>query len=251
MSEANIGVPEFPNVISVLAERFPDNPLVQNIHQWENVEFSWLVIFILFIIAYFSTRKFHMVPAGLQNAAEAVVEFLDDFVCGLMGPRGRRYTPFIGTLFVYILAMNLLGLVPFLKSSTTSWPTTLALALCVFCYVQYTAVKELGFFGYLDHLAGKPRGALAFTMIMPVFMFCLHILTEVIRPISLSLRLRSNIWGDDLLLAILAGFGLKGLPLLVLNMAMAVLVSIIQTAVFCLLTAVYFVLVMEDGEEHA
>ena len=147
----------------------------------------------------------------MQAAFEVIAEGLDNFVCGIMGPKGRKYTPFVGTLFIYILLMNLSGLIPFIKASTASWSTTLALALCVFFYVQYTAIRELGFLGYLDHLAGKQRGALAFTVIMPLFMLILHVLTELIRPISLSLRLRGNIWGDETLIALLSGFGIKGL----------------------------------------
>ncbi len=191
-----------------------------------------------------------MIPGGLQNAVEAVVAGIDDFVCGLLGPKGRRYTPFIGTLFIYILFMNLSGIIPFMKASTSSWSTTLALALCVFIYVQYAAIREMGFFGYLDHLAGKPRGIMAFIFVLPLLMFFLHVLTELIRPISLSLRLRSNIWGDDLLLAVLAGFGIKGLPLLLLNMLMGILTAVVQTVVFCLLSTIYFTLALTHEKEH-
>jgi F-type H+-transporting ATPase subunit a len=101
----------------------------------------------------------------------------------------------------------------------------------------------------LDHLAGKQRGVLAFTIIMPLFMLILHILTELIRPISLSLRLRGNIWGDEVLIALLSGFGIKGLPLLLFNMSMAILTSVVQAAVFCLLTTVYLALVLTHEEE--
>jgi len=187
----------------------------------------------------------------LQAAAELIAEGLDNFVCGIIGPKGRKFTPFIGTLFIYILFMNLFGLIPFMKSSTASWSTTLALSLCVFFYVQYTAIKELGFLGYLDHLAGRPRGVLAFTAVMPLFMLILHIITELIRPLSLSLRLRGNIWGDELLISLLARFGIKGLPLLFFNMLMGMLAGIIQAAVFCLLTTIYFSLALSRDEETA
>jgi F-type H+-transporting ATPase subunit a len=136
-----------------------------------------------------------------------------------------------------------------MKSSTASWSTTLALALCVFFYVQYTAIRELGFLGYLDHLAGKQRGILAFTVVLPLFMLILHILTELIRPLSLSLRLRGNMWGDEVLLGLLSGFGIKGLPLLFFNMLMATLTAVVQAAVFCLLTTIYFALVLNHQEE--
>lgn len=245
----NTATPELPDILSVLAQRFPGSHFFKFIQLWGHITYSLVIVLALGLLAYFACRKKSLIPGRLQGAFEFVAGGLDDFVRGIMGPKGRRYTPFIGTLFIYILFMNLAGLVPFLKASTASWSTTLALALCVFFYVQYTAIKELGFFGYLDHLAGKPRGVLAFTVVMPLFMLTLHIITELIRPISLSLRLRGNIWGDEVLIGLLSGFGIKGLPLLFFNMCMAVLTAVVQAAVFCLLTTIYFALVLEHEEK--
>jgi len=142
--------------------------------------------------------------------------------------------------------MNLFGIIPFMKSSTTSWSTTLALALCVFFYVQYAALREHGLIGYIDHLMEKPRGFLAFSVVIPLLMLFLHVLAELVKPISLSLRLRSNIWGDDILLAIIAGFGLKGIPMLFFNTLLVVLAGVVQAVVFCLLTTIYFALVITE-----
>jgi len=251
MSEDSV-IPELPNIFSVLAEKFPGSPFFKFTHLWENIIFSLLIVFMLGLLAFLAARRRTLVPAGrLQTAFELIAGGLDDFVCGIMGPKGRKFTPFIGTLFIYILCMNLSGLIPFMKASTASWSTTLALALCVFIYVQYTAIRELGFLGYLDHLAGQQRGALAWTIIMPLFMLILHILTEFIRPISLSMRLRGNIWGDEVLIALLAGFGIKGLPLLFFNMLMGVLAAVVQASVFCLLTTIYLALVLNHEEEAA
>lgn len=249
MSENSL-IPQSANILAILTDKFPKNGFFKFIFHWENISFSLLIILILGVLAFFACRKRSLIPASrLQVAFELIVAGIDDFVCGIIGPKGRRFTPFVGTLFIYILVMNLSGLVPFFKSSTSSWSTTLALALCVFFYVQYTAIKELGFLGYLDHLAGKPRGALAFTVVLPLFMLILHILTEFIRPISLSLRLRGNIWGDEVLIAFLAGFGIKGLPLLVFNLAMGILASVVQAVVFCLLTTIYLALVLDHEKE--
>ncbi len=248
MGESGITQPELPNFIAFLARACKGTPWAPYALLWENVIFSVLIAGAIIALGFFSCRKSALIPARLQNAAELFIGGLDEFVCGILGPKGRRYTPFIGTLFIYILSMNLSGLIPFIKSSTSSWSTTLALALCVFVYVQYTALRELGLLGYVDHLAGKPRGALAFTLVIPLMMLMLHIISELIKPVSLSLRLRSNIWGDDVLLAVLSGFGIKGLPLLFFNMLMALLTAVVQTVVFCMLTTIYFALVMpEEG----
>lgn len=249
MQEGHVGHPELPNLVTLLAHKLEGTPFAGYLHLFENVVFSLIIVLFLVTIAFLATRKPGFIPKGLQNVVELVIGGIDDFISGILGPKGRKYTPFIGTLFVYILFMNLSGIIPFLKSSTSSWSTTLALALCVFFYVQYAAIKELGLIGYFDHLMGKPRGIVAFSVFIPILMFFLHILSELVRPISLSLRLRSNIWGDDMLLAVLAGFGLGGVPLYLFNTLLVIIAGVVQAVVFCLLTSIYLALVL-TGHEH-
>jgi F-type H+-transporting ATPase subunit a len=79
-------------------------------------------------------------------------------------------------------------------------------------------------------------------------MFFLHIVSELVRPLSLSLRLRSNIWGDDMLLAVAANFGIGGIPLLFFGALLAIIASVVQAIVFCLLTTIYFAFIMEYTE---
>jgi len=243
--------PELPNIVGILAEAFKGSAFSHFLHLWEYLIFSLLIVIILSLLAYFATRKSALIPKNrLQAAVELIVGGLDDFVCGIMGPEGRRFTPFVGTLFIYILFLNLFGLVPFMKSSTSSLSTTFALALCVFFYVQYTAIRELGFLGYLDHLLGRPRGILAYSVFVPLMMFFLHVMSDFfVRPASLSLRLRNNIWGDDMLLAVLAKFGLTGVPLIVFSIPLVILASIVQAIVFSLLSTIYLALVIPHEEE--
>jgi F-type H+-transporting ATPase subunit a len=214
----------------------------------QDILFSLFIIVGLVSVSFIACRRSALVPSRMQNAAEVVFGGIDDFICGILGPKGRKYTPFIGTLFLYILCMNLAGLVPFMKSPTSSWSTTLALALCVFAYVQYSAIRELGFLGYLDHLLGRPRGIVAFSVFIPILMFFIHIVSELIRPISLSLRLRSNIWGEDMLIGVLSSFGIKAVPLIVFSMGIIIIGAVVQAVVFSLLTTIYFALVV-TGEE--
>jgi len=215
----------------------------------ENITFSLIAAGIISFFALLGSRKTKMVPDRLQNVVETVFGGIDNFICGILGPVGRKYTPFIGTLFLYILFMNIFGLIPFFKSPTASWSTTLGLAICVFIYVQYTAIKEFGFIGFLDHMMGRPRGIVAASIFIPILMFFLHIVSELVRPISLSLRLRSNIWGDDMLLSVLSSLGLAGVPLLVFSSLLAIIASVVQAVVFCLLTTIYFALVLTHEEE--
>lgn len=249
-AEGHLAQPELPDFLLFLADKFKGNVFFKYLYSWEHTAYSLIIVILLSLLVFLASRKRSFIPERLQNAFEIFAEGIDGFVCSILGRKGRKYTPFIGTLFIYILFMNLSGLVPFIKSSTTSWSTTFALAICVFIYVQYTAVKELGFLGYLDHLAGKPRGGIAFSFVIPFLMLLLHIIAELIRPLSLSLRLRSNVWGDDILLAVLANFGIKGLPLLFFNMLMAVLTAVVQAVVFCLLSTIYFALILREEDSQ-
>jgi len=252
MGNAHAAEPELPNLISFLAAKFNIAFLAEHIHFWEYVIFSLITVAVISLLAFFASRRSSFIPENrLQTAVELIAGGLDDFICGIIGPRGRKFTPFIGTLFIYILFMNLFGLIPFMKSSTSSLSTTFALAICVFLYVQYTAFKELGFLGYLDHMSGKPRGMLAFSVFIPLMMFILHIVSELVRPVSLALRLRSNVWGDDMLMAVVAGFGIKGVPMLVFSTFLTIISSIVQAVVFCLLSTIYLALVMPHEEEIA
>lgn len=239
---------ESPNIITSLASVVKKSPLSVFLETWENAILSFMVAAFIALVFYLISRKMTFIPGRFQSAAELMVGGIDEFVSGILGHNGRKYLPFIGTLFIYILFSNLLGFIPFFKSPTSDLSMTFALSLCVFIYVQYTAVKEMGFKGYLDHLMGNPRGAMAFTVIMPLFMFVLHLVSEFIRPVTLALRLRSNILGDEMLLSILAGLGIWWLPLLFFSMLLSLLGAIIQALVFSLLSTVYFALVLTD--EH-
>jgi F-type H+-transporting ATPase subunit a len=244
MAEAGVAKQELPNLVTFLAEKLEGTPFAHFLHIWENVIFSLIIVCMISLVAYLASRRSAMIPNRLQAFVEIVVGSLDDFVRGILGPKGCKYTPFIGTLFIYILSMNLFGLVPFMKSSTSSLSTTAALAVCVFLYLQYTAVKEMGPLGYLDHLMGNPRGVIAFSVFIPILLFVIHIITEFVRPFSLTLRLGSNILAEDKLLAVSAGFGIGGVPLLLFSMFLMILSGLIQAVVFSLLSTVYFALVL-------
>ncbi|MBI4981813.1 MAG: F0F1 ATP synthase subunit A [Candidatus Omnitrophica bacterium] len=240
---------EFTNLVEIIANWLGEHSLFAKfLHRWESVIFSLIIVFVLSLVAFFSFRRPQATPNRFQAAMEFLAASLDDFVCGILGPKGRKLTPFIGTLFIYILCMNLFGLIPFMKSATSSLSTTFGLAICVFVYVHYLAIRELGLFGYFDHLMGKPRGALALTIILPAFMLFIHIISELIKPLSLSLRLRSNIFADDMLLAAIAGFGIKGVGLLLFSSCIVIISAVVQAVVFSLLSTIYFALFLKHED---
>lgn len=214
-------------------------------------------IIIVMIFARVYTRRTQD-PTRLQAAVEIVVDGLYNMFEAVIGPTARRYTPYLGTLFLFILINNLMGLVPFMHASTSSINTTLALALCTFFYVQYIGIKENGIGGYLHHLAGSPKSGVEWAFVP--LMFPLELLGEFIKPVSLSLRLFGNVMGEDKLIAvfIILGAGMLsalhvpfGIPIQVPIMFLALLTSTIQALVFTLLSTVYIALMLphHDHEE--
>lgn len=253
---ADEGAPEFPNIIEILHKVFPGS-ISDFLFQYRVIVFSTVVWLILGLLAFAAYRKRSLIPIGAQNLMEWVVESLANLVTSVLGPEGRRYIPFTGTLFIYIFCMNIFGLVPGMFSSTSKLNTTLALAICVFVYVQFTGIRNFGILGYLHHLAGSPKSPVEWCLVplnLP-----LHIIGELARPVSLSLRLFGNITGEDMLLAIFATLGVSvmsflhlpiGLPLQLPFIFLAILTSFVQALVFTLLTTIYFSLMSKHDEEH-
>jgi F-type H+-transporting ATPase subunit a len=250
------GPPEVPNIVTILYDRFGSYTFAQFLHHWENVFFSVLIAIMLGVVSYLASRKPQLLPGGLQNFLEMVVEGLSNFICGILGKQGREYLPFLGTLFIYILCMNLFGLIPGMKSPSSSINTTAALAITVFVYVQYTGIRRLGILGYLDHFAGQPRDPIGIALVP--LMFPLHVISELAKPLSLSLRLFGNILGEDVLIAVFVGLGVTivafmhlpfGIPLQFPFIFLAMLTSVVQALVFAALSTIYF-LMMLPHEEH-
>ena len=253
---ASKALPEIPNLVTLLNSIAPQNSIIHFLHSFETQFFALIVILFLTWVVRRAYRSYGLIPTRLQNVIEMYVEIMEGLVVGMLGEKeGRRYLPFVGTLFIYILTMNLAGLVPFMKSSTSAIQTTAGLAICVFCYVQYNGLKRLGPVGYVHHLMGSPRDAIGWCLV-PLFL-PLHVLEELIKPVSLSCRLFGNILGEDILLGVglmlgilMTGFLPIGIPLHFPFMFLAMLTSTIQALVFALLATVYISMVLPHGEEH-
>lgn len=224
-------------------------PLFDFLYFWQDVFFAMLAAAALFIIIFFAQKKIKQIPGRLQAVLESFVSYADELMQAVAGPRGRKYLPFVGTLFIYVAVLNLIGVLPLCKSPTANLSTTIALSLCVFFYVQYAGFKELGVKLYAWHFFGKMPRFIMLTFIIPVFILFIHIISEVLRPFTLALRLRSNIWGDELLFSTFAQLGLKGVPLFLFSSLLVIVGALAQAAVFAILTMVYFALVLGETEE--
>jgi len=245
---------ELPNFIMLLAERFHESSILKFLHDWQNIFFSCVAILIISSVLLLTAGKKKLIPSGIQNFGEALVEGVENFVVGLMGEAGRKHVPFIGTLFFYILLMNFFGMIPFFKSPTAVWSTTIALAVIAVAYVQVSGIRALGFKKYFHHMAGSPPNAIAWTMgILLIFPLTL-ILEYLAVPLSLSLRLFANISSEDRLLYKFALINVDtnwlAMPLQIFANALVVLFSTIQAFIFTLLTSVYISILLPHEEHH-
>ncbi len=248
---------EPPNIISLLHKLHADAPWAFILEDWENIIFSVIIAAFVIIVFRYGIRKRSMIPHGLQNCLEIMTEMLTDVINGILGADGKKYIPFLGTLFIYILAMNLFGLVPLMRAPSASLNIPIALALCVFVLVQYLNIRNMGFFGFLYHLAGSPKDTLGWIMVP--MMFPIELLTQISRPITLSLRLFGNIMGEEALIGYFTLLGVvafgffqlpvdAGLPLQIPFMFLGMLTSVMQALVFTLLSAVYILLSIPHKE---
>ena len=180
----------------------------------------------------------------LRNFVEAYGQFILNQCKAVIGEReGPKYFAFIATTFLVILICNLIGLIPGFLPPTEHLSTTLALGLFSFLYYNIKGCKELGTINYLKHFAGP-------LWYMAILIFPIEILSNFIRPLSLALRLRGNMYGDHLVLSIFSDLAPFVVP--IVFMILGILVSIIQAYVFTVLSMVYISLATahHDHEEH-
>lgn len=206
---------------------------------------STVITLILCIIAIIGGRHLEMIPSSkLQLLLEIGVEKLRDFFQDVMGEyAGRKYLPIVATLFIYILLCNYSGLLPMsgnlpgLEAPTSSINFPAGLAIVVFFAVQIIGVRETHGLKFFKHL------------LQPVaFLFPLMLLEEFVRPLSLTLRLYGNIFGEEAVAH--SFFELVPLGVPVIMQALSVLMGAIQALVFALLTGVYISEAAEHGAEE-
>ena len=221
-----------PNFIPGVSGRFvPDH-----------VAMAWVVIIILGTLAYLATRRLREVPGLAQNVMEVVIETLQGLVEGIIGHHGRRYLPLIGALGLFILFSNLLGLFPGMKSPTANINTTAGLAVVTFFAYHCYGIREVGAITYLKHFAGpvgelpKPLLIIMGPVMIPVF-FLVEVIGHLSRPISLTIRLFGNIFGEDAVILFL--FFLAPLIAPIPMMGLAIFTSVVQTLVWVMLSTIY------------
>lgn len=187
---------------------------------------TWVMMAVLILMAFIATRNLKLVPRGWQHLPEMAVEFIYGLIDPMLGKKGRRYLPLVGTLFIFILFLNLSWLIPGMRPPTMDLSTTAGFAIATIILVQIIAIAEVGLKKYV-HGYISPIAPLA----------PLNVIEEAVKPVSLSLRLYGNMFGEEMVVTIIAML----VPLVVPTaiQLLGVLMGFIQAFVFTLLTVTY------------
>lgn len=187
---------------------------------------TWGIMLFAAALAWLATRRLDMLPGPLQTMVEGLVSALEEAVLAVAPEHGRQIMPFIGTLWLFLIVANLVGLIPGLHSPTRDLSVTSALAVLVFFSVHWFGIKTLGLKQYLRHyLAPSP-------ILLPF-----HIISELTRTLALAVRLFGNIMSLEtaaMLILLVAGF-LMPIPILMLH----IIEALVQAYVFGMLALIY------------
>ncbi|MDZ4741869.1 MAG: F0F1 ATP synthase subunit A [Verrucomicrobiota bacterium] len=295
-----------------LADLTQDAPTVFNLKQLgieitNSMVYTWVIAIVILLVLRLSTKKMQEIPSGAQNAVEAVVEGIQNFLSTILDPKVVKWSmPIIASFFIFILTANLMGLLPgvgsilvkshdhreiadvqaeegaldihitpgllheekrlekkesgffeklplYVSSSNQNYvplfrpPTadanmTIAMAFVFFVMNLYWAIRFNGVWGFFVHMFGPKGGMKGFLLVMLVPIFAavgiLEVISILIRPVALSMRLYGNIYGGESVLTIMLGmlpFGLAAIPFYFLE----VIVATVQALVFTILCVAF------------
>ncbi|HBK85589.1 MAG TPA: F0F1 ATP synthase subunit A [Firmicutes bacterium] len=201
----------------------------------ETIVSLWVISAILIVAGILLTRNFKWLPEGRQNAVEMLVEGVDSAVVFIMGESRRFFTPFIGTLMLFIVLANTAGVWSFglLRPPTADANMTLGLGLIVFFTINFYNIKSHGLWNYVKGFF-QP-----FVLFLPM-----NIFGELSKPISLGFRLFGNIFAG----LVIGGLIYQSFPFLVpipIHIYFDLFSGVLQTAVFSMLTMVFISMAMD------
>lgn len=196
---------------------------------------AWLTMIILIVVGFLTTRNLKRIPDNIQSFSEIIINFIENLTKDQIGKEGRGHVTLIGSLFLFVLAANLIGQLPWklyhLKNGEFASPTndinvTAALAIIVLIYYIAAGIRKKGLINYLKHY------------FQPVwFMAPINFLEDITRPFSLALRLFANILAGEIIIMVLIAIMPVGLPIPI--MLFELFVAFIQAFIFAILSASY------------
>ncbi len=216
----------------------------------------FMILSVVAVLAFFglAMRKKALVPGRLQGMAELVYEFVHNVTAENAGKAGLKYFPFMFTLFLFILTINLLGMIPYSFTPTSHIIVTLGLGAMVFSFVVLVGLIKQGPIGFFAHFL--PKGVPV--LILPL-LFVIEMISFLSRPFSLGIRLAANIGAGHTLMKVIAGFvvpmGIFGVLPIAFNLFMTgleIFVAVLQAYVFTLLSCLYLgeALAEHHHDEH-
>lgn len=238
---------------------------------------SWIAVVFFVVIAILLNRTFRRVPKGLQNIAEGLVEFMLAEIQKVTGDakRSRQFLPIVGTIFLFILFSNWIGLlpgtgsigvwgihngvealIPILRPAAADLNLTLAIAAFAILTSHVIGFRSIGlmnhvskFFNIRGIWRSLKKGPIAITVAVIEFgVGLIEVVGEIAKVISLSLRLFGNIFAGEVLMTVMIGLFSFALPIPFIFLEM--LIGVIQATVFSMLTLAYLTVATTSHEEH-
>ena len=198
-----------------------------------------VIVFLLLVFLWVRSRLSVEKPGGSQHLAETMHEFITNQSEEIIGHHSEKFTPFLVSLFLFILLMNLIGLIPTFESPTVSPAVPLGCAVVAFIYYNLHGIKKQGPLKFLGHFMGP-------VWWMAWIIFPIEVISTLARVMSLTIRLYANIFAGDMVTA--AFFALIPIGIPVIFLLLHVGVSFLPAYIFTLLTTIYLSGVV--AEEH-
>jgi F-type H+-transporting ATPase subunit a len=198
---------------------------------------TWAIIAVLTLISWLVTGRLRLHPDRRQIVLELLVTGIMAQIDEVIRKNPRPFLPLLGTLFIFLVAANLSGVLPGVEAPTGKLETPAALALIVFVVVHYFGVRARGPFGYLASFA-KPK----------LIMLPLNIVSEITRTFSLMVRLFGNVMSGEFVIGLVVA--LAGLFVPVPLMALEILVGLVQAYIFTILATVFIGAAVDNFESE-
>jgi F-type H+-transporting ATPase subunit a len=218
---------------------------------WYTIMFVIACLLSVAVIWIFKGKLSSEDPKHGQLTLEAGFLAIKDLVVTVIGDHGYKYFPVVATFAVLVLISNLMGLFPMFMSPTAHINVTFALGISSFVYYNYVGISENGLLGHLSHFAG-PKLPLLMALIITPLIFGIELISNLIRPLTLAVRLFANMFADEQISVVISGLYPPFTQFLtpIILLPLAVFVAFVQTLVFTLLSMIYISEVSHPHEDH-
>ncbi len=199
------------------------------------------VVFLALAFGFLLKKNNALIPSRAQSALEMFISTIKNIVQGSLGEEGKKYIPFVFSIFLFVLLLNLIGLIPTAFAETSHISITFALAMVIFTLCIFITIAKRGIFGFIKHFvpAGTPW------WLVPL-LFVLEVFSYFVRPVSLSVRLAANMIAGHVMLDVIAFFvvmmgvfGVFPFAFLSIMMAFELFVAFLQAYIFSIFACVY------------